>query len=787
MTLNHRSRQPIFMLSVQLPFHKMLREGIIITLVLLPAVGFLAAVPQWQLDRLIYDKLMPLVSPPMDPRIMLITIDDASISAIGRWPWSRDFHSLLLERLAPLTPKAVLYDLIFTERDPSPEIDRRLGAAMAKVGRVVVPTLREAEPAPGQAPRYLSPIKPVAEGAKAIGHIYVRAGVDSVVRQVYLKEGNANGQLNQLAWEAYAATFTADQQPKLPDRCCARSQGGSWFAWNEVLIPFGENHSQVPAVSFISVLNGEVPDELLRNRIILVGVTASGLGDRYPTPISVSGGATPGVVVNAHLLNGLLHQQLITPTPMWVNISQSILSVLIVLTLFSTFRLRNTFLVCLGLVIVHLTLSLVLLVLGWWSPPGASLVGILAAYMFWSWRRLNALVVFFGVELDRMKHELKEQPAQSESVFRGDKLVGRALALDSMIEHMHSSRRFIAQCLDSLPSAIFVTDLQGKVLLVNLSAVALEGNGSDNPQSLVGRNIFQILRSIDSTTDPSAPLRMSAWAPGEISLERLAGQFIHTLSERSFKIQLASLDTESGEPKGWLVGLLEFTVERLAQEQRDCMLRFLSHDLRAPQSAILALLEMQELVKEPMSVDELRRHIEQQVRRTLGLADSFMLLEEAKSKPVTFEPLFIGAIVLDAIDQVWPLAQHKGIRIEHLFIDDETCVTNGSRELLTRAIFNLLENAVKYSPSDTIAHIELMRKDTEIVLTLRDEGRGIGEEDLPHLFDEFRQFGTGNQRGDGYGLGMAFVSKIMQRHDARIACASQIDVGTTFTLVFQAI
>ncbi|MFQ6557618.1 CHASE2 domain-containing protein [Pseudomonas sp. Lb2C1-1] len=775
------------MLSAQLLFRKIYREGIIVAAFLLPAVGYVATFPQWQLDRLIYDKLAPLTTPPLDPRILLITIDDASISAFGRWPWPRDLHARLLEKLAPLTPEVVLYDVIFTEPDVNPEDDRRLGAAMAKVAHVVVPALREPSPAPGQPPRILPPIRPVFEGAQAVGHIYVPTSIDGVVRQIYLKEGNAKEQLNLLTWQAYAATFSPAQQPLMPEICCATDLGRQWFGWNEVLIPFSQKASALPSVSFSSVLNGEVPDEVLRNRIILVGVTASGLGDRHPTPLSTSGGNMPGMVLQAHLLNGFLHQHLIRATPIWINISLSILSVLAVLVMLSTFRLRRTFLVCLGMVLARLILTLILLTLGWWSAPGASLAGCLATYLFWSWRRLNALVIYFGVELGRMELELKGQPTLPQPIFRGDELAGQAQALESMIAHLRSSQRFIAQSLDSLPLAIFVTDLNGQVLLANLNAATLEGNHGSLSSSLIGRDIFKILGELECQPDPTAPQCIPSWAQNVNSIERLAGQTIHTPSKRIFKMQLAPLDSEKSERTGWLLALIEFTVEHLAQEQRNSMLRFLSHDLRAPQSAILALLEMQQKAKEPMPVGELRRHIEQQVRRTLSLTDGFMELDEAKSKPLILEPVFMGAIVLDAIDQAWLPAQRKGIRIKQRFIDDEACVVSGSRELLVRAVFNLLENAIKYSGQNTTVYIELMMQASAIVLTIRDEGQGIAEEDLPHLFDEFRQFGTGNKRGNGYGLGMAFVSSVMQRHSARIECTSLLGAGTTFILFFEVV
>lgn len=169
---------------------------------------------------------------------MLITIDDSSISSLGRWPWPRGIHTLLLDKLAPYTPKAVVYDVIFTEPDPDPHVDDRLGEAMARIGTVVVPTLRNSNQQTDELPQFLSPIRPVAQGAKSVGQIYVAADADGVVRRVYLKEGNSQGQLSQLTWLAYAGTFPADRQPALPTSCCMTNLGGHWFGWNEIFIPF---------------------------------------------------------------------------------------------------------------------------------------------------------------------------------------------------------------------------------------------------------------------------------------------------------------------------------------------------------------------------------------------------------------------------------------------------------------------------------------------------------------------------------------------------------------------
>ncbi|NWC93041.1 MULTISPECIES: CHASE2 domain-containing protein [unclassified Pseudomonas] len=669
----------------------------------MPAAGYLATLPQWPIDRFIYDHLMPLVAPAAEPHLVVIEVDDRSVTALGPWPWPPAVYAELLERLAALTPQAVVFDVIATGPGASVDTDRRLSHAMAKVGTVVTPAIREANTPAGQ-------------------------------------------------------TLLDNLGP----------------GWNDHVMPPGGANPQIPSVSFVDVLNGDIANEVLRDKLVLIGATASGLG------------TLPGVMNHAYRLEALLHNQLIRPLPTWLTVVISVAFVGAVLALFVTSRLRYRFALCLGLIVTRLALALAMLSAGWWSPPGAGLLGILLAYLFWSWRRLNAIVTYFGFELDRMNEELSVQPCLPTPDRSSDHLIRQAMDLEAMIAHIRGSRRFIAQTLDSLPVAVFVIDLHGRVMLANLSAASLTANDETAPGYLTQSSIFQILGDLAGEQATHEYGQERPWVGDESQLENLADYLLVTASGRSFKVQLAPLDSDKSEPTGWLVSLIEFTVERRAQEQRDSMLRFLSHDLRAPQSAILAVLTLQEHSANPMPTD-VQRHIEQQVQRTLDLTDGFMLLDEAKSKGKPLESQWPGVIVQDAIDQVWPLAMSRAIRLVTRGLEnEEACTIRADRELLTRAVFNLLENALKYSPAGTTVWVTLTARKTQVVLTIRDEGVGIAEQDVPFLFEEFHRFADdeNTHRRNGYGLGLAFVASVMKSHEASIECCSQLNQGTTFTLTF---
>ncbi len=217
------------------------------------------------------------------------------------------------------------------------------------------------------------------------------------------------------------------------------------------------------------------------------------------------------------------------------------------------------------------------------------------------------------------------------------------------------------------------------------------------------------------------------------------------------------------------------------EKARQAMVRYVSHDLRAPQSAILALLEGPGASAMPQP---LRDGIVQQVDRTLRLTDAFLWMSRAESALYHFETVFLGDLAHQAIDQVWPLAQQKRIRIERTRLEDERCQVRADHELLTRAIYNLLENAVKYSGSDTTIRVALQLVGQQVTLSVQDEGIGLAEEGMASLFEDYRR--GEHTRGElGYGLGLAFVAAVVNAHRARITCRSDVGAGTTFSVTFR--
>ncbi|MBH9393442.1 CHASE2 domain-containing protein [Pseudomonas aeruginosa] len=741
-------------------FRGLVREWLLVRLLLLPLTALLSLSSGLPLNNLLYDRLRNLAPLAVDPRILVVAIDDRSLESLGRWPWPRSVHAELLDRLAAAGARSVLLDVIFSEPSSNPDSDRQLARSLCRAGNVLLPLLRESVPRYGEPPREIPPTAPLAGCAAGIGHINVEADSDGPVRSVYLREGPLGQPRPLLAWQAFA---DAGGMP-MPGLDDMRNLPG-WQRDHAIRIPFIGADAGFPSVPYVSVLRGEVPDSLLRDRLVLVGATAPGLGDRYVTPLSASLGTTPGVEIQANILNGLLQQRTAVDLQPWLAALLSAARVALLLGLM-LFRSRHALLLTLACAALALGLSWALLLNGWWWSPLASLVGLLLAYLIWSWRRLNAVLAYFGWELARLDREPKVLPERASPPRAGnDPLQNRIAALEQAVSRTRDSRRFMADGREGLPVATLICDPQGQILLANRKARALFGG------ELRGAELRQRLAELGH------PSLAGGARP---TLEPLEAIEFRDHRERDLRLDLARLlPVESETAIGWLVSLIDLSAERDAERQRATLLRLLSHDLRAPHSAILALLDVRPAEDE--AGQQVYRQIEQQVRRALGLTDAFVQLAKAESDAYRFEACMFTMLAMDAADQLWPLAQQKDIDLRRDWDDEQEPMVWADPGLLTRALFNLLENAVKYSPAGTVVSLSIRLEGDWLSCRIVDQGKGIAAAELPRLFSQYQRFASA-EGSAGLGLGLAMVKTVIDRHGGRIGCQSQVGQGTTFEI-----
>lgn len=754
---------------------RMLIEWWAVLLVATAAVllaGWLA--PPARADNLLYDFVLRLRTPRPNERILIIAIDNQSIAEYGRWPWPRDIHARLLDRLTEAGAAVVGYDVLFPETGSAVE-DATLADALAGNRRTVLPVVLEIPGPDGSSSRIVPPVEPLASSARALGHVVTRIDRDGLVRGFEQLEDGAGRRMLHMA-EALAALLDGDDAALAAP---APASGAAIFAASRHLITFVGPAGSYPSLSFADVAEGRVPADILADRIVLVGATANGMGDRFATPMSQTMETMPGVELNANYLDALLSGQIIHPVPPWLWLLYSLIPVW--LLMISLWYLGPRVNLWAGIALGALwfaTTILALAVFRVWLPPALALAAITLIFPLWGWRRLDLANRFMLAEMQLLRREEGLLPGPARDLS-GDPVERQIILMHEAIRDVRNLREFVGQSLDNLPDAALVTDLDGKVLIANDAADALFMNRVAG--NVLGRQLADILTSLDADPrlpDPRARQILQAMA----TQAEPEGYETRLADGLSLEIQAAMFHDFDCRPLGWIARFADITPLRASERQREDALRLLTHDMRGPQASILALLESDGGKMAP----ELSRRIARYAHQTLDLANDFVYLARAESGRYVIETFNLADALLDAADDMWPLARARHIRITPVAPEDEVLV-QGDRALITRAITNILSNAVKYSAEQTVVTARLWVDQAQAIIDISDQGRGIEAKDLAGLFEPFNRLAApeGAPAGTapaGAGLGLAFVKAVIERHHGRVSAASVAGVGSTFTL-----
>ncbi len=369
---------------------------ILTTLLVAAAIALDWSGSAWRLDNLVYDELAQLNTQPSDDDIVIVAIDEASLTALGRWPWPRRLHAEAIEILDQSGAKAVGMDLILAEPDfQDPEGDDLLAARMRAYGRVVLPVLPEATAAMGPL-RETQPIPVLAASAAALGHVDQEIEPDGIVRYAFLKGG-----LGAPRWPHFAVAVQRIAEAGSGDLTSTKPTegGGAWVRSDRVGIPFAGPPGHFTRISYIDVLRGELDEDALRGRIVLIGVTAAGLGHPVPTPQSGEREGMPGVEVIANVLAAERSGQFINTLPASLGLPLSGAIAMLPALLFPLLPTQRVLPVAFGLLAVPLAISALLL---WgahlWFAPMSAFAVLAASYPLWSWRALHRLAASLARE-----------------------------------------------------------------------------------------------------------------------------------------------------------------------------------------------------------------------------------------------------------------------------------------------------------------------------------------------------------------------------------------------------
>jgi signal transduction histidine kinase len=223
----------------------------------------------------------------------------------------------------------------------------------------------------------------------------------------------------------------------------------------------------------------------------------------------------------------------------------------------------------------------------------------------------------------------------------------------------------------------------------------------------------------------------------------------------------------------------------LASQHKSEFLANMSHELRTPLNAIIGFSEV---LLERMFGDlnekqaEYQQDILSSGQHLLSLINDILDLSKVEAGQLELEVsrFSLRAALENGLTIVKERASRHGIGLS-LEVEPGLDRIEADERKVKQIVFNLLSNAVKFTPDGGKVDVSARLTEGEVVIAVRDTGIGIAADDLPRVFDEFRQVGQGDARAEGTGLGLALAKRFVELHSGRIWVESEPGQGSTFT------
>ncbi len=325
-----------------------------------------------------------------------------------------------------------------------------------------------------------------------------------------------------------------------------------------------------------------------------------------------------------------------------------------------------------------------------------------------------------------------------------------------------SAQSLLEEALAAVPQGVVVGNDQGEVVFQNAAAATLLRGGANSARAR--DTVLSLLAAAAEGRANAAPVEVDGPPPRTLHLQASALHDEHrtlggivVIDDRS---QLDRQDTARRE-----------FVENIGQE------------LKRPVGALGLLAETLAAEKDPAVAARLSRRLQNEAQRVGRVVDDLMLLSRMDAEEhAAAEAVPVHLIVAQAAERVRAAALDKDMTVNFGEPAQRLSVM-GDRRQLVAAVYNLLDNAVKYSPARSVVEVRGRQGGAWVELSVKDQGIGIPETDREHIFERFyRVEGARARHLGGTGLGLAIVRHVVGSHGGAVRVESEEGRGSTFVV-----
>jgi signal transduction histidine kinase len=702
-------------------------------------------------------RLMP--RPPQRSSVVLVLIDDESLHQYGRWPWSRDVLGSLVSKITKAGAGVIGLDVLLSEAQTA-ATDSALEQSLKESARTVIVGKVGAF---ADGPHWVEPLPQFSASSIAVGHVHAVLDEDGICRRFPPLELTIDGP----RW-AFAVELARRSDPHrvaqfldsytLP----ADNDSSHVISARPVLARIFFRRDGFDTISAATLLRDAQSETKLAGRPVLIGFGTAELTDRLNTPIATEL-PSPGVEVHAQILDGILSGHLIKDVPLALNALSLAAICFLVVILFR--RWHGAASIALLLTLAGGVYATAFFTFYWtmrivWAGP--MLLAVVLSPLVLYAADFTLVERSLTRQLLALRAWLAKQGQDATPVKSG--LSWKLALLQKLGTELGALYELHQTLLESTLDLVAIFDERGQLLLKNRSfADALPPGGS----SLTLEQL-----SAKWTWESDAPLvRKGSVQEGEVHLNG-------TL----YAARFTPLPPTSLSPAGGTLITLTSLQTRVERDRaRGEVLAFITHELRTPLASIQGFADL--MIRYPGSPDceGAPEMILRESKRLLALINSYLdvLRLDAGAKPLQGNVFDLTNTVHEVFEILRPLAAAADMRL--VLQTDTATVAAGDANLISGAVLNLVSNAIKYGKRGTDIEVTCSATTQEVVIGVRNQGKVISVGDIPHLFDPYYRAEEVQKAKPGWGLGLAFVKRIAEKHGGSVEVQSEAS-GTVFEI-----
>ncbi|MBL8699516.1 MAG: CHASE2 domain-containing protein [Alphaproteobacteria bacterium] len=691
------------------------------------------------LDRFLLEQRLSFGKRQASGSLVIVEIDARSIQALESWPWPRGLHAQAIHRLLDAGAAVIAFDVDFSARS-QPEQDAALAAAIARGGeRIILPTFAQ-----GASTRAHAVIAESAPNAQLLGARTQLGGVNVIT--------DADGRI----W-SYAVGLDVAGHYR-PSLAVLLADSGR-YASQTFHIDYSIREETIPIVSYIDVLTGSVDPKLFADRKVLIGATATELGDIQAVPVY---GILPGVVVQALAYETIVQGRTIARASGAV-------------TIVGLFALMPV--ICLATRRQRVGWQRSLLAAGTIAAALVAVVGVAQSQAALSIDLATWLVALAAWSAAGLIRALQ---GQSRRLMRRHFVAVQ-------------QRRMMRAVVESSFDGIVVADDRDRVAHANPMAAAILGR---DPATMIGTPVDALFpaEAVDRRRDTSDG------AMREHEIVHHDGRTVHVeLVIRA--LEMAGVPEEAGDApdRGMMVLTFRDVTERhqamaalraalveaeSANRLKSEFLAAMSHELRTPLNAILGFSE---IIRDRGLGGALDRYAEYAGeinvagRRLSSLVEGmldFALAASGKMR-LTLVPTGLAQVLRRAVDRIGAAATAGGLDLVLEEAGDPSPAPLADARRIEEVASHLLSNAVKFTPRGGRVTACILRRDGAAGFEIRDTGIGMTPDEIKTALEPLTQVDGRLQRAhEGAGLGLSLAKKLVELHGGTLAIRSAPGEGT---------